>query len=178
MSYQQIQKPTYLPVNRLSLLREGILPQVLVAIIFISLYSLEAIHGPSIKPLWELQQNELYKQFTGFSLLAYVLFQWRLAWLRMRGEKINHKRELNLHMWLGAFTPLALYVHSSQLGFGYQKLLAGIFLFNVLFGLCSPKLLKIRHRQYVVVWLVMHSGIAILVPVLLMYHIYVIYFYD
>jgi hypothetical protein len=81
-------------------------------------------------------------------------------------------------MWLGAFTPLALYVHSSQLGHGYQALLAFIFLFNVLLGSCSPKLLKIRHKQYIVVWLVVHSGAAMLVPVLLMYHIYVIYFYD
>ncbi|MGD8595343.1 MAG: hypothetical protein PVF82_21125 [Gammaproteobacteria bacterium] len=178
MSYQYIQKPTSRPVGKLSQLREGNLLQVFVAIVFVSFYSLEALHGPTIKPLWALQQNELYKQFTGFALLVYVLCQWRLARLRMGGEKIDHKRELNLHIWFGVFTPLALYVHSSQLGYGYQVLLAGVFLLNVLLGLCSPKFLKIRHRQYVVVWLVVHSGIAILVPVLLMYHIYVIYFYD
>lgn len=178
MSYLHIQKQTYTLADKLSLLLESIQPQMLLAVVFVSLYLLEALHGPTIIPLWELQQNNLYKQTTGFALLAYVLYQWRLAWLRMGREKFNQKFELSLHMWLGVFTPLVLYVHSSQLGYGYQVLLAGLFLFNVLVGLCSPKVMKIRHKQYVVIWLVVHSGIAMLVPVLLMYHIYVIYFYD
>ena len=173
MNYTQVQKQPYT-----SHLLESIPPQIPVAIIFVSLYLLEAWYGPTIKSLWDLQQNDLYKQVSGFALLTYVLYQWRLARLRMSGEKINQNFELNLHMWLGVFTPMVLYLHSSQMGYGYQALLAGLFLFNVLFGLCSPKLLKIRHKRYVVAWLVVHSGIAMLVPVLLIYHIYVIYFYE
>ncbi|KPJ95509.1 MAG: hypothetical protein AMJ53_02590 [Gammaproteobacteria bacterium SG8_11] len=155
-----------------------VVPQLAMGVLFVGLYLLELLQGPTIEPLFQLQQQDVYRQITGFLLMVYVLFQWRLAWRRMGRRKIDHKRELNLHMWLGVFTPLVLYVHSSQMGYGYQALFLGVFLTNVLVGLCSPALLKIRHKSYVVYWLVLHSGLAVLVPVLLTYHLYVIYFYD
>ena len=178
MSYEQIQDQTFSLLDKISQLLDRIVPQVIAALVLVALYLLEALHGPTITPLLELQQNEWYKQITGFLLMAYVLYQLRLAILRMSHKKINNTLETNRHIWFGVFTPLALFIHSSQLGYGYQALLAGMFLFNVLIGLCSPKFLKIRHKSYIVVWLVIHSGIAVIVPVLLMYHLYVIYFYD
>jgi hypothetical protein len=178
LNYPQTQKQPFSIGDKVSLFAPKFVLQLLVGAWFIALYLLEVLQGPTIALLTQMQQNEIYKQITGFLLFAYVLCQWRLAWLRMSRAKVDNKRELNLHMWLGVFAPLALYVHSSQLGYGYQALLVGLFLFNVLMGLCSPKLLKIRYKTYVVVWLVVHSGIAVLVPLLLMFHLYVVYFYD
>ena len=79
MNYQHIQKQTYTLADKLSQLLESIQPQMLIAIVLVGLYLQEAFYGPTIKPLWDLQQNELYKQVSGFALLAYVLYQWRLA---------------------------------------------------------------------------------------------------
>ncbi|WP_455212430.1 hypothetical protein [Kaarinaea lacus] len=178
MSYQQTEELIGSVLDKISKWATPIVPQVKIGVLFIALYIWEIVQGPTISSLFELQQQELYKQLTGFVLLTYVLFQWRLAWLRMSRKKMNNKRELGLHMWLGVLTPLVLYVHSSQMGYGYQALLMGVFLTNILVGLLSPTLLKIRYRFYVVYWLVLHSGLAILVPILLIYHLYVIYFYD
>lgn len=126
----------------------------------------------------EIQGNELYKQATGFMLFMYILLQFLLASARISKKTVSTSKDLNLHIWLGAFAPLAFYLHSAKLGYGYQYILGLILLSVVMSGLLSPKLIKLRNKQYTIVWLTVHVSLAVTLPILLAYHLYVIYFYS
>jgi len=126
--------------------------------------------------LYELQQNSVYKQITGYLLFIYVAYQFRLAKVRNNIKMLAHV--ISLHKIQGVFAPLVLYIHSMQLGYAYQVLLSILFLSNCAIGLLSPQQLKTRNVTYSNVWLVAHVTIAVLVVALIFYHFYITYWYS
>src|SRR5262245_167357 len=85
--------------------------------------------------LVRLQEDPRYKLASGLVLLGLVAAQWLIAALRASGRPHAARRAFRLHIWMGALTPLALYLHSTRLGYGLTWLLGVIFLINVMMGL-------------------------------------------
>ncbi|MFV1985485.1 MAG: hypothetical protein ACC657_18195 [Thiohalomonadales bacterium] len=126
--------------------------------------------------LVELQHDTLYKQTTGYLLLLYVGYQFKLA--RARKDTKSMRYHFSLHKIQGVFAPLVLYIHSMELGYAYQVLLSSLFLTNCLLGLLSPQQFKLRNVSYVNCWLILHVSVALLIVALALYHLFVTYWYS
>ena len=134
----------------------------------------------NLRWLWldNLQGNEIYQQVTGFMLLAYVIFQARLGYQRLRYPKKPFAVILKNHKLHGVFGPVLFYVHSMDIGFAYQVVLTFVFLGNSLLGYLNPQAIRVRVRWYVYSWVFIHVSLAILTLVLMLFHIYVVYYYS
>ena len=131
---------------------------------------------------WEwldnLQNNEVYQQLTGLLLLAYVIMQGRLGFQRLRKPNMPFRSSLANHKIYGVFGPALFYIHSMDIGFAYQVVLAFVFLGNSLVGYLSPQAIKFRNKWYALSWIILHVGLSILTLVLMLFHIYVVYYYS
>jgi len=121
------------------------------------------------------QDNPLYKQATGFGLLAFVLHQWRFSVNRAQGESHNGLAMLRRHKLLGSLAPLLFFFHSQALGYGYAGLLSLMFLSVVLTGLGNAEILNIRRRWYRPAWIGLHVSSSMALLFLLAYHVYLGY---
>lgn len=125
-----------------------------------------------------LQRDEVYQQITGFILLAYVIMQGRLGFLRLSKPNIPFRPLLANHKIHGVFGPLLFYIHSMDVGFAYQVVLTFVFLGNSMVGYLSPQAIKLRQKWYILSWTILHVGLAILTLVLMLFHIYVVYYFS
>lgn len=152
------------------------LKPLIISSIVLSLFIIQYYF--TLTPLWliELQNNAVYKQITGFLLVAYVFVQWRLAYRRSKGQKINNKLR-DEHRVYGVCAPIFYYLHSVDIGFAYQALLSIAFLMNCLVGSCNPVTLKIRYRFYYPIWLFFHILLSVFIIPLSLYHLYIVYAY-
>lgn len=127
--------------------------------------------------LFNLQQNETYKQISGLLILACFYIQWQLVILRINGL-VRYKSSLQWHKWSGSMTPLLFYVHASGFGYGYQSVLAVVFLTNTIIGLLNPHSIPFRATWYYRLWLFWHLSLASVTLILLAYHIYIAFTYS
>jgi len=125
-----------------------------------------------------LQHGEVYQQITGFLLLAYVIMQGRLGIHRLSKPNMPFRSLLANHKIQGVLGPVLFYVHSMDIGFAYQVVLTFVFLGNSLVGYLSPQAIKLRMKWYILSWTILHIGLAILTLVLMLFHIYVVYYYS
>lgn len=125
-----------------------------------------------------LQGSEIYQQITGFILLAYVIMQGRLGVQRLTKPNIPFRYLLANHKMIGVFGPALFYIHSMDVGFAYQVVLTFVFLGNSLLGYLSPQAIKLRKKWYALSWTILHIGLAILTLVLMLFHIFVVYYYS
>ena len=123
------------------------------------------------------QQSFVYKQASGFLLLAYLLLQWRLAKSRIRQERGRMGRVLAQHKVSAVLGPLLCYLHASSPGYGFQSILMMTFLLCLLTGCLNREFLGITSRSYGNAWMVMHVNLATATLILLGCHVYVVYFY-
>ncbi len=128
--------------------------------------------------LVELQQDNIYKQITGFLLMTFILMQWKLYLARRKINPARAIHALKIHQWQGAMTPVFFYVHSSSLGYGFQMVLSLALLITTLSGLLSPSTTKIRNRRYLFSWLILHVSGACIALILLFYHLFISYTYS
>lgn len=134
----------------------------------------------NLRWIWldNLQRGEVYQQITGFILLAYVIMQGRLGFQRLRNPNIPFASILKSHKLYGVFGPVLFYIHSMDVGFAYQVVLTFVFLGNSLVGYLSPQAIKLRKMWYILSWTILHVGLASLTLVLMLFHIYVVYYYS
>jgi len=134
----------------------------------------------NLRWLWldDLQHDEVYQQITGFILLAYVIMQGRLGFQRLKNPNMPFGSILKSHKVYGVFGPALFYVHSMDVGFAYQVVLTFVFLGNSLLGYLSPQAIKLRKKWYTLSWTILHIGLAILTLVLMLFHIYVVYYFS
>ena len=132
----------------------------------------------NLSPGWLvwLQQNDIYKELSGFLLAILVIQQWRLG-RRYRTFPQQRERCRQWHMSLGTWSMLVFLLHSSQFGYGYQIPLAVAFLCNGLLGHLNPRSLKLRSPGYFTVWLTSHICLAMFISMLMAYHLYITYSY-
>lgn len=125
--------------------------------------------------LAELQGDSNYKQITGFGLLAFILYQWRLSVTRAQGDMRKALSMIKRHKLFGATAPLLFFIHSQALGYGYLNVLSLSFLLVFLTGLFNFEITQIRKPWFMPAWITVHVGSAMALLFLLAYHIYVSY---
>lgn len=125
-----------------------------------------------------LQGNAVYKQVSGFVLLAFIAYQWRFSVLRARGETHRALAMIKRHKWLGALAPLFFYVHSQGLGYAYTRAMTVVFFTIFLTGLCNFEILRIRKPWFQPTWVMVHVGLSSALLLLLGYHVYITYTFE
>lgn len=151
---------------------------LLVGSILVVLYFTQLTLNLRWEWLANLQSGEVYRQCTGFLLLAYVLMQSRLGLQRLRKNNKRYASLFQQHKLHGVFAPLIFYIHSIDIGFAYQTVLTFVFLGNSVVGYLNPQSIGIRNKRYVLSWTILHIGLAILTLVLMLFHIYIVYYYS
>lgn len=151
---------------------------LLVGFMLIALYFTQLNLNLKWEWLADLQSNEFYRQFTGFLLLVYVLMQGRLGMQRLSKSSSQYRTLFAQHKLHGVYGPIIFYIHSIDIGFAYQVVLTFVFLGNSLVGYLSPQAIKVRDRWYVLSWIILHISLAILTLVLMIFHIYIVYYYS
>lgn len=126
-----------------------------------------------------LQSQDWYKYATGAGLVAYLGWLWSL-FVRRRGGLRGPAavRWQALHERSATFAPCLFYLHSMQVGYGYQTVLSGVLLAAVVVGTLAPQALGIRARLYVAVWSTTHVALAAALVALVLYHGYIAFYYK
>lgn len=129
--------------------------------------------------LFQLQQEEIYKRWTGLLLAIFILFQWLLTFTRVikKWRKYNITIQ-SLHKWLGAVSPLFFYIHSTQLGYGYLLLMSYVFLFNTFLGYLNLDVLKSNNDILFKGWMMTHVALSIIITFLLVFHVSIVFYYK
>lgn len=151
---------------------------LLTGIALISLYACQLVLNLRWEWLDNLQSDEVYKQFTGFIVFAYVLMQSRLGLQRVRGSSASLSQLHYSHKIQGVFGPVVFYLHSIDIGFAYQVILTFAFLGNCIIGYLSPHTIPIKNKLYYLGWTILHISLAIMTFVLILFHIFVVYYYS
>ncbi|NLR90775.1 hypothetical protein [Flammeovirga agarivorans] len=129
--------------------------------------------------LYQLQQEQMYRRWSGLGLFCIILFQWTLSLVRVV-PKWQHKSITfhKIHNWLGAFTPLLFYIHSMELGFAYLFILSLTFFSNFVMGMFNLDLLKTRSQLIFQGWMIVHVTFSVFITFLTFYHIWVVFYYE
>jgi len=125
-----------------------------------------------------LQESNIFKQVTGFTLLIYMLWQWRLAHTRANNIKHKIKEKIATHKWLGALAPIFILLHATDTGYGYQSVLLITFLGVLVTGLFNYHEFKFNNRWYKQTWMMIHVSLATATMLFLANHIYISYIYT
>jgi hypothetical protein len=128
--------------------------------------------------LAKLQADDVYKQLTGFTLVGYLVHQWRCSLLRNRGLFLKAAKLLNQHKLLGALAPMFFYVHAQHIGYAYLQAFSLVYFAIFLTGLCNVEISQIRKHWFHNIWITVHVGLATVLLFLLGYHIFISYSYQ
>lgn len=153
-------------------------PYFLLGLLLVTLLLIQHYYNIEWEALAHLQTNSLYKQASGFLLFFYVVMQWRLAYLRHTKTGAQAKAHTGTHKWLGVLVPVFIYFHTTELGHAYQFALWSVFIATVLVGLFSFQEFKLKKNWFVMGWTIVHVGLATVLPVMMVFHIYITYIYS
>ncbi|KQB42149.1 hypothetical protein RCH33_1491 [Flavobacterium daejeonense] len=129
--------------------------------------------------MYKLQQEEMFKRWSGFGLGIFILFQWLLTFSRVIQKFRKYSLKVTqLHKWIGALSPLLFYFHSMELGYGYTALLAYLFLINTVLGYFNLDVIKSANEVLFKGWMIVHVAFSIIVTLLMVFHIGVVFYYK
>jgi hypothetical protein len=148
------------------------------AILFIS-YLVQEIFSLKINFLEVWQNNESYRRWSGLVVFLVIAYQWALTLARLKTKNpFVLERFYSIHTWIGAFTPLAFYIHSTKPGFAYLLFLTLAFYANFLLGMFNIDVLKTRAKWYFQLWMVLHVSFSLLIASVTFYHIWIVFYYN
>ena len=129
--------------------------------------------------LQDLQQQEMYKRWSGLGLASFIVFQWLLTLTRVvkKWWKLSLKMT-SIHKWVGAFSPVLFYIHSMGMGYGYLALLSYIFFVNMAIGQLNLDVIKNDNELLFKGWMISHVAFSIIITVLMFFHIGVVFYYK
>ncbi|MDO5969105.1 hypothetical protein Q4Q35_04725 [Flavivirga aquimarina] len=129
--------------------------------------------------LLALQQEEMYKRWSGLTIALLITFQWLLTITRVVKKLRSYSIKMTLiHKWLGALSPLFFYAHSMGLGYGYLLLLSYIFFSNALLGYINLDVIKNNSDLLFKGWMIVHVACSIIISILMFFHIGVVFYYK
>ncbi|WP_136481295.1 hypothetical protein [Cognatitamlana onchidii] len=129
--------------------------------------------------LYILQEQQMYKRWSGLALALLITFQWVLTLTRTIGKWRKHAMNMQtIHKWLGAVSPLFFYIHSMALGYGYLLLLSYIFFSNTLLGYLNLDVIKNNSDALFKGWMIAHVALSIIVTILMLFHIVMVFYYK
>lgn len=148
------------------------------SILFI-LFVLQDLLDLRWQALFDLQQDEMYRRWSGLGLSLVILFQWTLSLVRTRPKWQELTLTFyNVHNWVGALTPLLFYLHSMQLGFAYLFVLSLTFFGNFLMGLFNLDVIKSKSMLVFQGWMILHVACSFFITFLTIYHVWVVFYYE
>lgn len=129
--------------------------------------------------LYELQQEEMYKRWSGLVLALLIVFQWLLSIVRTRKKLRKYVLKMQtIHKWLGAVSPIIFYVHSMSLGYGYLLLLSYIFFANTVLGYLNLDVIKSNNDAFFKGWMISHVALSLIITILMVFHIVMVFYYK
>ncbi|WP_242521379.1 hypothetical protein [Tamlana sp. s12] len=129
--------------------------------------------------LFELQQQELFKRWSGLVLALFIAFQWLLTFTRVIKKLRKHAMTTqSMHKWIGAISPLIFYIHSMTFGYGYLLMLSYIFFTNTLIGYFNLDVIKNNSDLLFKSWMIVHVALSIIVTIIMVFHITMVFYYK
>ena len=99
-----------------------------VGIVLFACYILQDVLNWQWDYLAAIQADESYKRWSGLALFLYIGLQWSLTLFRTRKSWESQSSVImEIHKWMGAFSPLVFYIHSAEFGFAYLFVLSLVF---------------------------------------------------
>jgi hypothetical protein len=132
---------------------------------------------------WEylraLQLDESFKRWSGLALLLYIVLQWSLTIFRSKKRwEVHTPLIMEIHKWMGAFSPLAFYIHSMKLGYAYLFVLSITYFTNVFLGFVHTDTIKTKAYWYFQSWMIAHVAFSLVISMLALYHIWIVFYYN
>ena len=151
----------------------------LVGLILLSAFFLQFFLTLQWDWLFQLQQEEMYKRWSGLGLALFIVFQWVLTLTRVLKKFRKHAMSMQtIHKWLGALSPLLFYIHSISLGYGYLLLLSYIFFSNTILGYFNLDVVKNSSDAFFKGWMISHVALSIIVTIMLVFHVSMVFYYK
>jgi sulfoxide reductase heme-binding subunit YedZ len=151
----------------------------IIGLVLLCLYVIQFVFKLEWHWLFDLQQEEMYKRWSGLALALLITFQWILTLTRVVKKLRKYAFKMTaIHKWLGALSPLFFYVHSMGMGYGYLLLLSYLFLANVLLGCINLDVIKNKSDWVFKSWMIMHVVFSIIITTLMFLHIGVVFYYK
>jgi len=129
--------------------------------------------------LLNLQQDQMFRRWSGLVLALFIAFQWILTFTRVIPKFRKHSIKMNtVHKWIGALSPIIFYVHGMQLGYGYLLVLTIIFFTNSLLGYINLDLIKSTSNLLFKGWMILHVSFSMIITILMFFHIAMVFYYK
>lgn len=151
----------------------------LIGLVLLTAFFLQFFLALQWNWLYELQQDEMYKRWSGLGLTLFIAFQWVLTLTRVvKKWRTKAMTMLTIHKWLGAISPLLFYIHSMAMGYGYLLLLSYIFFSNTLLGYFNLDIIKNNSDTLFKGWMIVHVALSIIISIMLVFHVAVVFYYK
>ncbi len=128
--------------------------------------------------LAQWQEDDNYKQLSGFVLVGFLIQQWCCSIMRNKGLTQKAAKLLHQHKLLGALAPVFFYAHAQHIGYAYLYALSLIYFAIFITGLCNVEIIGIHKPWFRILWITVHVGLATGLLFLLGYHIFISYAYQ
>jgi cytochrome b561 len=151
----------------------------LIGLVFLVAFFLQLFLKLEWQWLFNLQQGEMYKRWTGLVLALFIAFQWVLSLTRTVKKWRPYAMKMqSIHKWIGALSPLFFYVHCMSLGYGYLALLSYIFIANTLLGYFNLDVIKNNSDVLFKGWMITHVALSLVITILMFFHIVMVFYYK
>ncbi|MEN3324255.1 hypothetical protein VP395_10995 [Mariniflexile soesokkakense] len=150
-----------------------------IGLLLLFLYLTQFILGLKWEWLYKMQQEEIYKRWSGLGLALFIVIQWLLTFSRIINKLKKYSFKVtNLHKWFGALSPLLFYMHSMSFGYGYLMLLTYIFIINNFIGYFNLDVIKSTNEVLFKGWMITHVAFSMVITLLMVFHISMVFYYK
>ncbi|MFI0431131.1 hypothetical protein [Mariniflexile sp. HMF6888] len=150
-----------------------------IGLLLLFLYLMQFILGLKWEWLYNMQQDEFYKRWSGLGLALFIVIQWLLTFSRIVKKLKKYSFKVtSLHKWFGALSPLLFYFHSMSFGYGYLMLLTYIFLVNNFIGYFNLDVIKSTNEILFKGWMITHVAFSMVITILMVFHISMVFYYK
>lgn len=153
-------------------------PYVMLGVLGLSLVVLLFTAGTALQPKpWAGSLS--WQVATGIALLAAILYQWVLLWVRDRRAPARaQRRHYAAHRWVGVLTTLLFAVHAVRFGHAWTSVLALTFIAVAATGLLNREVINYRSRVLYHLWLWVHIALAAALLPLIAVHVWIALSYQ
>ena len=150
-----------------------------IGLLLFSMYLLQEFFQLKFEFLEHYQQQQVYKRWSGLAVGLLILMQWLLTFSRVIPKfRATSGIINNIHKWIGVFSPVFLYMHSTRFGFGYVSLFSYLFLANIVLGTINLDVIKTNKDWIFKGWMITHVAISMCITFLLFFHIGVVFYFK
>ncbi|MDA7427120.1 hypothetical protein PGB28_01515 [Primorskyibacter aestuariivivens] len=153
-------------------------PYVILGLIGLSLVVLVFTAETALQPTrWAGSLS--WQVATGTALLAAILYQWVLLWVRDRKAPARKQRKhYTAHRWVGVATTLLFAVHAVRFGHAWTSVLAVTFIAVAATGLLNREVIPYRSSWLYHLWLWVHIALASALLPLIAVHVWIALSYQ